>query len=223
MSTVFAPHMQILPTVQRRLWPMLAGLAAQGFVLHGGTAIALQLGHRISVDFDFFANQPLDKAGLGAQFPWLTRATVLQDGANAWTLLFSPEGEAGEVKVSFFGGLCLGRVGAPRFTADEILLVASLEDLLAHKLKVLLQRIEAKDYLDIAALLASGQDLARGLAAARLLFGANFQPSEALKAMTWFEGGDLVALPAEIRAALIRHAACELHLPELGLSAETLT
>lgn len=31
-----------------------------GFALYGGTAIALRLGHRTSVDFDFFNDRPLD-------------------------------------------------------------------------------------------------------------------------------------------------------------------
>lgn len=221
MTAILVPRMEILPPAQQRLWPMLRGLDDLGFVLYGGTAIALQLGHRASVDFDFFANRPLDKEALRAAFPWLASATVLQDGTNAWTLLVRDAAGA-EVKLSFFGGLCFGRVGQPRQTADGVLLLAALEDLLAHKLKVLLQRVEAKDYLDIAALLAAGLDLAGGLAAARLLFGANFQPSEALKAMTWFEGGDLAALPANVCSTLIHHAARELHLPEVGLSAEGL-
>ncbi len=37
-----------------------------------------------------------------------------------------------------------------------------LNDLLGHKLKVLLQRVELKDYIDIAALLKNGADLERG-------------------------------------------------------------
>lgn len=89
-------------------------------------------------------------------------------------------------------------------------------------MKVLLQRVEAKDYLDIAALLDSGLDLAYGLSTARLLFGANFQPSEALKAMTWFDGGDLHTLPNAVRQTLIRHAAQPLHLPTAISQAETL-
>lgn len=221
MTASFAPLMEILPPAQQRLWPALRGMAESGFVLYGGTAIALQLGHRASVDFDFFANRPLDKEALRAAYPWLSAATVLQDDVNVWTLLVRDvAGE--EVKLSFFGGLRFGRVGQPRQTGDGVLILASLQDLLAHTLKVLLQRVEAKDYQDIAALLESGCDLASGLSAARLLFGANFQPSEALKAMTWFEGGDLHALLDAVRQTLVRHAAQPLHLPAPVLQVETL-
>ena len=49
------------------------------------------------------------------------------------------------VKLSFFGSIGIGRVGVPSRTQDGVLEVASLLDLLAAKLKVIQQRIEAKD------------------------------------------------------------------------------
>lgn len=45
MTGVFQIHQQILPAAQRQLWPLLAPMAGLGFVLYGGTAIALRLGH----------------------------------------------------------------------------------------------------------------------------------------------------------------------------------
>jgi hypothetical protein len=53
--------MEILPPAQRLVWPDLAAAHRLGFVLYGGTAIALRLGHRSSVDFDFFTADPLKK------------------------------------------------------------------------------------------------------------------------------------------------------------------
>jgi hypothetical protein len=50
----FHPHLEILSSAQMRLWRELSGVPI-GFVLYGGTALALHLGHRTSVDFDFFA------------------------------------------------------------------------------------------------------------------------------------------------------------------------
>jgi hypothetical protein len=57
-------------------------------------------------------------------------------------------------------------VGEPEASEDGVIVAASLEDLLAFKLKLVVQRIEAKDYLDVAAILRSGLPLERGLAAA---------------------------------------------------------
>jgi hypothetical protein len=154
---------------QRKNWPELKGLALLGFALYGGTAIALRLGHRASVDFDFFADRPLDRRALARAFPMLSRATVLQDTSDTVSVL--AHAGKGRVKISSFAALKIGRVGQPDWTEDSVLQIASLNDILATKLKVLLQRIEAKDYLDVAALLDAGADLSAGLASARTLYG----------------------------------------------------
>ena len=102
----------------------------------------------------------------------------------------------------FFASLGFGRVGAPSLDDDGHVLVASLDDLLGHKLEVLLQRVEAKDYRDITAMLASGSTLENGLGAARALF-PNFPPCEAVKALVYFQDGDLSALSLRERAVLV--------------------
>ena len=217
MNARFKPCMDILPAAQQALWPMLCRAPELGLVLYGGTAIALRLGHRASVDFDFFTDQPLDWEALQAAFPFVAAATVLQERPNARTLLTAPAADGMPVKVSFFGGIGFGRVGVPDLTEDGTLYVASLDDLMATKLKVLLQRVEAKDYLDIAALLQANVSLARGLASARTLFGPNFQPGESLKAMVYFDGGDLVTLPPPVRNILIDAAASVRDLPQVDV------
>jgi hypothetical protein len=50
-------YLSILPESQRKLWTELNQVPSE-FVLYGGTALALRLGHRISVDFDFFTSLP---------------------------------------------------------------------------------------------------------------------------------------------------------------------
>jgi hypothetical protein len=97
----------------------------------------------------------------------------------------------------------MGRVSEPEFTEDGVLRVALLSDLMATKLKVLLQREEAKDYSDVSAMIANGVSLSEGLAGARVLFGPNFQPSESLKALTYFEDGDLRSLTTQKRETLV--------------------
>ena len=46
----FVPKLETLPKPQQEIWPHLKPAIDLGFVLYGGTAIALQLGHRESVD-----------------------------------------------------------------------------------------------------------------------------------------------------------------------------
>lgn len=221
MTVVFAPQMSILSEAQRMLWRSLVPAVRQGFVLYGGTAVALRYGHRASVDFDFFADAPLVRAPMREAFPFLAAAVTLQDERDSLTVLVQcPQGE---VKLSFFGSIGFGRVGEPQFTEDRVLQVASAEDLIATKLKVILQRSESKDYLDIAAILRAGGDLSKGLAAARVLFGPTFQPSESLKALTYFEDGDLQTLDRGIRSELISAASRVRELPTAELRSRTLT
>jgi hypothetical protein len=118
--------------------------------------------------------------------------------------------------------LSFGRVGVPELTDDGIVQVAVLEDLMATKVKVILQRIEAKDYQDIAAMIRSGIDLSQGLASARAMFGPAFQPSEALKALVYFEGGDLHRLTHEERTLLIEAASSVRALPMVNIRGHAL-
>jgi hypothetical protein len=73
MSHAFQAHLEILPEAQWRLWPELRPASQLGFVLYGGTAIALRLGHRSSVDFDFFTDQPLAGARIEPESRAATR------------------------------------------------------------------------------------------------------------------------------------------------------
>ncbi|MBC7983263.1 MAG: nucleotidyl transferase AbiEii/AbiGii toxin family protein [Candidatus Obscuribacterales bacterium] len=196
--------MEILPPAQRALWSRLAAVGKLGFVLYGGTAIALRLGHRISVDFDFFSDRSFTSQELLRVCDFLAGTVVLQEQPDSYTVLV-PDGasESSGVKVSFFGGLGFGRVGKPSITDDAVLQVASLEDLMATKLKVVMQRVESRDYLDIAAMVAAGVRLDNGLAAARVLYGRSFQSNECLKALVYFHGGDLDALNSAHKQLLV--------------------
>jgi hypothetical protein len=96
----------------------------------------------------------------------------------------------------------MGRVGMPTLTEDGVVVAASSLDLLGTKLKVIMQRAESKDYSDIAQLLQSGPSLIQGLGAARSLYGSTFEPAECLRALTFFNDGDLARVHAETRHIL---------------------
>jgi len=198
MSRRFEPKLSILPAAQREIWPSLVPSRSLQLVLYGGTAVALQLGHRESLDFDFFCSAPLDKEEVRAQFGFVDGAAILQDAPN--TLVVSASMPSGSVKVSFFGRIGFGRVNDPTQTSDGTMFVASLEDLLATKLKATLDRAEAKDYRDIAEMISTGVSLPRGLAAFRGMFGG--EPAQVLRAIGFFEDGDLRSLSATDRQAL---------------------
>ena len=223
MIRTFTPCLTILPPAQQQLWPALRPAPQLGFVLYGGTAIALRLGHRPSLDYDFSTDRPLSKDKLYAAFPFLHVSTLLQDTPDTLTALVPSSAPTDQhVKISFFGMLSFGRVGVPELTDDGVVQVAALDDLMATKVKVMLQRIEAKDYQDIAAMIRSGIGLSQGLASARALYGPAFQPSESLKALVYFEGGDLNRLTQDERALLIEAVSSVRALPTVEIQGHAL-
>jgi hypothetical protein len=165
-----------------------------GFVLYDGTAVALHLGHRTSIDFDFFRAESLDKNAIISAFQFMPNARTLN------TLVVDVTMPSGHVKISYFGGLTLGRINDPLLTRDEVLLVASREDLLATKLKAILDRAEAKDYRDIAAMLSAGTSLETALGAFAKMYRSD--AAIPLKALGFFQDGDLPTLSRSDRDLL---------------------
>ena len=148
MTADFAPRLDILPPPQRRLWDELAAVPEE-FVLYGGTALALHLGHRESLDFDFFGSKPLDPAELVPAVSFLVGAVVTQREPNTLSCTVD---RGGVIKLYFFvPGFT--RLAPPLTAPENGLQVASLLDLAGTKAAVVQVRAEAKDYLDIDALL----------------------------------------------------------------------
>jgi hypothetical protein len=166
VSSGFSPRLDILPPPLLRLWGELAAVPAE-FVLYCGTAIALHLGHRQSVDFDFFGNRPLDPMQLVPEMAFLAGATVTQREPNTFSCLVD---RGGVVKLSFFGLPGIPRLSPPLIAPGNGLQVASLLDLAGMKASVVQMRAEAKDYLDIDAILTDGRiDLPTALAGAQAI------------------------------------------------------
>ena len=189
------------------------------FVLYGGTAVALHLGHRESLDFDFFRYEPLDKDQVRDAFGFVRGAAILQDSLD--TLVVLAEMPSGLVKVSFFGGIGFGCVNNPLQTRDGALLVASLDDLMATKLKATLDRAEAKDYRDIAEMISAGVSLPAGLSAFKQMF--NGEPAQVLRALGYFEDGDLATLD-KADQNLLRNARDKIQrLPSVIVKSGSLT
>lgn len=207
---MLVPLLDRLPLPQRRLWAELSEVPRE-FVLYGGTALALRLGHRISEDFDFFSNEELVPDDLERLVPFLGQSERLQSSPNT---LVSSLDRGGTVKISFFGGLSLRRVQDPEPSEGSGILVASILDLAATKVRVVQDRAEAKDYLDVSRLLEEGIGLGQALAAARAVFGPAFNPLLSLKALSYFGDGDLPSLPEAVRSRLLS-AVQEVNLGDL--------
>lgn len=111
------------------------------FRIVGGTAIALQLGHRKSVDIDFFTCKKIRKRDilevLRNMFP-MTEFHVTQHSISA---------EINGVRVELFDDWHTPFLQEP-VLADG-LRVASLTDLAALKIDAIIERREKKDYIDL--------------------------------------------------------------------------
>lgn len=178
----------LLPAARKVLKTIAPVVAERRFVLAGGTAAALRLGHRVSVDFDFFteyAFQP-DKLLLSIRDLHLT-ATVLQEEPG--TLTLSVKG----VKVSFF---------QYPYSFDEATSVlhgvpiAGLIDIASMKLIAMAQRGAKRDYVDLYAIL---QDTPFPKIAANMIrrYGKDrVNPVVIGKALVFFKDADMDPDPA---------------------------
>ena len=115
-------------------------LIEYGFYLAGGTALALQIGHRYSKDLDFFTQKSFKEEILANR--------SIKEGAK---IRLVDEGavhlEIQDISVSFFYypyPLLFDTVDFDRIK------VAHIKDIAAMKLLALTQRTEKKDYFDIA-------------------------------------------------------------------------
>jgi hypothetical protein len=173
-------HWEALPTRQQAVFRACAKISRRwGAYLAGGTALALQLGHRQSEDLDWFTPQTLapddllvDTHGIG--FPM----TVKQN--NEGTFLAT----VGEVKFSVF------RYRYPMiesFVEVEGINLASTRDLAAMKLAALMGRAAKRDYVDIHVLLTQGHLSLLQMVRAFEQKYPNHDVQGALRALTFFE------------------------------------
>lgn len=194
----FTPILDILPPAQRKLWEQLHA-TPEHFTLYGGTALALYLGHRQSIDFDFFSRKDFEPDALMRSIPYLAGAERLDVARNTLTCNVRRDGN---VKVQFFGGLSLGQVEPRIQPTGSGVWVASLLDVAGTKIKVIPERSAEKDYLDIDALLNHGINLPTMLGAATAIYGRSFNAVLSLKALAYFD--DVPNLSDDIKKRLTK-------------------
>ena len=202
MTEIF-PRLEILPPSQRRIWPELCAIP-KDFVLYGGTALALHLGHRESADFDFFGGRKFDVRALETGIPFLAGAKIIQRAEDTLTAIVQ---RGGPVRISFFGVPELPRLEPPLVVKDNGLQVASLLDLAGTKASVIQVRAQARDYIDMDALITLGKvSLSTALAAAAKIYAPSFNPQITLKALSYFDDGNLRDLPEAMKLRLVTAA-----------------
>ncbi len=163
----------------------------EGWYLAGGTALAIFLGHRRSVDLDWFAPVLEDPLGLAARIRDAGVGLEVRNVAKG-TL----EGTVGGVRVSFMEYRYPLLKKTIRWGEKGVAL-ASLDDLAAMKLSAVAQRGSRKDFVDIYALGTMHRPLSGLLRCYSRKFGIA-EPSHVMYGLVWFEDAERERMPRMI-------------------------
>jgi hypothetical protein len=189
-----------LTALQRRILGVLAGITPRWTLTGGGALAGVHLGHRETRDLDLFWRNRTELGTLVADATSILRAAGLDIHVLRTAPAFS------ELRVSDGRDTCIVDLVAEPFAAIEspeqavvegaAISVDSKHEILASKLATLLERSEARDLVDLKALLDAGGDLHAGLRDAPKKDAGfspltlawvlkDFDPRPALKALGW--------------------------------------
>ena len=132
-------HYEALNQETKRVWDK-CGFLRSDFYLAGGTALALQIGHRVSVDLDFFSPNPIKKTLLATIEEKFGPVSVLVNTKNELTVI------AVGVKITF-----LHYPFILKYPTVErgIVPLSSVADIASMKAYTIGRRRSFKDYVDI--------------------------------------------------------------------------
>jgi predicted nucleotidyltransferase component of viral defense system len=141
-------NLETLTDAGKVLFPKLIAFG-DDFYLAGGTALALQLGHRVSVDFDLFSPSPIKKTLLAKVEDKLAEESLAPMVATSRELSVMIKG----VKCTFLHYPF--QVLHPFFALTPIRIL-SAKELLATKAYTIGRRGSLKDYVDLWAGIEAG-------------------------------------------------------------------
>jgi len=171
-------HLEVIPDEVADIAGRLAGIdVIRNFYLAGGTALALHLGHRRSVDLDFFSAQSFNEDVLIAAVQNLPSLSVLSKSPQTIYL------ELSGTKVSF-----IGYHYTLLFPLEHLrdIAVADVRDIACMKISALASRGSRRGFVDLY-LVARQYGLPQLLDLFQRKFaGANYSMLHVRKALTYF-------------------------------------
>lgn len=174
-------NLKILGQKRLNILKKLKFLKDYHFYLAGGTALALELGHRISLDFDFYIEGELDPETLLQDFQKHFKSVqLIREAKN--TLILSVD----NIEVSLFSYPY--PLISPLIKIPEVNL-ASMEDICAMKIVAIIQRGTKRDFIDIY-FLTKRFGLERIFALTQKKYKGLFNKYLALQALTYFTDAD---------------------------------
>lgn len=133
----------VLDKKRQNILPLLKSFK-DDFYLAGGTALALQIGHRSSVDFDYFSYKDIDTAKVFSKVKEVFKEhkiLKIKEEENTLVVLIDEE-----VMLSFFGYKY--RL-IKNLVKEEYFNLASVEDIGCMKFSAIIGRKSNKDYIDL--------------------------------------------------------------------------
>ncbi|SRR6266404_3909613 len=184
-------HLEALAPAQKKALAQIASFATRrSFYLGGGTAVALHLGHRRSIDFDWFIQKPLGDPMLLAQYIRSQGMDFTTSKVEAGTL----HGSLSGVRFSFLE-YPYALLSPSEKLKDFDCSVASLNDLACMKLSALAQRGSKKDFVDIYALALKHKPLPDILALYKRKYSVE-DISHVLYSLAYFDDADKERMPS---------------------------
>ena len=185
----------VYPTTLELLRKLMFLPELQDFFLVGGTALALQLGHRISIDIDLFTQKDFNTRKLFIKLNKQFNISDLNEDTN--TLNFNiafPEKSNNIVKIDLIKYSY--PLIKPVLEIDKIRLL-TVEDIIPMKLSAVAGRGSKKDFYDIYYLLKS-YSLEKMFELFKKKF-PNINEFHILKSLTYFEDAELEPKPQMIK------------------------
>lgn len=170
-------HFGVLSKDAQKLLPKLRQFVSRG-ILGGGTAIALQLGHRRSYDLDIFTLNKIPKTLLSKAREVFGSVMPIIDNRDELTL------KVGGTKISVICYPFKSLYKSVHTTAFPLL---DLQDLASSKAYTIGRRGAWRDYADMFVLLKHGLSLDHIIGDAGKRFGENFNGKLFLEQLTYFE------------------------------------
>jgi hypothetical protein len=180
-------YLNVLPPRQKKtLKKLIADDLRAGFYLAGGTALALQLGHRRSIDFDLFSPDPFDAAKKVRDLDQSGKFELFHQDKD------TVNGSLDGVRLSFFHYPY--RLIQP-FLAYETLPIARKLDIAAMKVQAIAGRGSRKDFIDLYFLLRE-HPLDKIMAAHSSKFGSRLANRyHVCKSLVYFADAEEEAMP----------------------------
>lgn len=136
------PYEHILNSKQKTTLSRLGFLTATPLYMGGGTALALQLGHRTSEDFDLYNREKFDVESLKNLFLEKAPDTQVLSEHEDGTLQMKTGGV--DVSVFYYPYPLIGQL-----VSFNPIKLASQEDIAASKIAAIVQRAKQRDFVDI--------------------------------------------------------------------------